>query len=181
MASRGTFSVYEDDDPLLSPLSGSESVQASGAVDGRVTTTAAVPVGRSCSAGFSRWGVLAFSLVSYSGLGFGDTFGLYSQAVKNNFNCTQVCARAFCVCVFSVSCVLCSCARSALYTVQGLRWLSPFPSAAVCGATTVTFLCCPRFTLLATRRTNSKGLLWLGAYSSCALHGGKMRSVTLLE
>ena len=97
MASRGTFSVYEDDDPLLSPLSGSESVQASGAVDGRVTTTAAVPVGRSCSAGFSRWGVLAFSLVSYSGLGFGDTFGLYSQAVKNNFNCTQVCARVVCV------------------------------------------------------------------------------------
>ena len=33
-----------------------------------------------------RWGVLAFSLVSYSGLGFGDTFGLYSQAVKDKFN-----------------------------------------------------------------------------------------------
>ena len=33
--------------------------------------------------------MLGLSLLSYSGLGIGDTFGLYSQAVKDRFNCTQ--------------------------------------------------------------------------------------------
>lgn len=36
-----------------------------------------------------RWRVLGLSLVAYSGLGFGDTFGLYSQATKEGFNLTQ--------------------------------------------------------------------------------------------
>lgn len=36
-----------------------------------------------------RWHIFAITLISYSGLGIGDSFGLYSATVKETFSLTQ--------------------------------------------------------------------------------------------
>ena len=52
-----------------------------------------------------RWHVLAISLISYSGLGIGDSFGLYSASVKQT---VRSCVRpSFCCCNSCRTLVIC--------------------------------------------------------------------------